>query len=185
MAKQERNVVTYGLSGKIGDLLVFRQKSGKTIVAKAPVRPGKASEKQTAHRQRFQQAVIYAKAAVASPLAGELYQTAAKKGKQPFNVAVADFFNAPDVHHIDFREYRGAVGDKTYITVSDDFAVRTVEVAISNSDGSPVESGAAVQHDGRLWIYTATQDNAHTEGDKIVITVSDLPGNVTAEEQAL
>ncbi|MDR1527008.1 MAG: hypothetical protein LBS46_04965 [Dysgonamonadaceae bacterium] len=71
MAKQERNVVTNGLSGKIGGLLVFRQKYGKTIVAKAPVRSGKASKKQTAHRQRFQQAVIYAKATVASPLAGD------------------------------------------------------------------------------------------------------------------
>jgi hypothetical protein len=36
MAKQERNVVTYGLSGKIGDLLVFRQRDGKTIVSKVP-----------------------------------------------------------------------------------------------------------------------------------------------------
>jgi hypothetical protein len=32
MAKQTGNVVTHGLSGKIGDLLVFRRKDGKTIL---------------------------------------------------------------------------------------------------------------------------------------------------------
>jgi hypothetical protein len=36
MAKQKGNVVTYGLSGKIGDLLVFRQKDDQTIVSKIP-----------------------------------------------------------------------------------------------------------------------------------------------------
>ena len=37
MAKQTNNVVTHGLSGKVGDLLVFRQRAGKTVVGKAPV----------------------------------------------------------------------------------------------------------------------------------------------------
>jgi hypothetical protein len=31
MAKQRGNVVTHGLSGKIGGLLVFRQRAGQTI----------------------------------------------------------------------------------------------------------------------------------------------------------
>ena len=36
MAKQGYNVVTHGTSGKIGDLLVFRQRDGKTIISKIP-----------------------------------------------------------------------------------------------------------------------------------------------------
>ena len=35
MAKQSNNVVTHGMSGKIGDLLVFRQVGGKTVIANA------------------------------------------------------------------------------------------------------------------------------------------------------
>ena len=35
MAKQTNNVITHGLSGKVGDLLVFRQRAGKTVIAKA------------------------------------------------------------------------------------------------------------------------------------------------------
>ena len=36
MAKSRNNVVTHGLSGLIGDLLVFRQRANETIVANRP-----------------------------------------------------------------------------------------------------------------------------------------------------
>lgn len=36
MAESKNNIVTHGLSGKVGDLLVFSQRNGKTIVSKAP-----------------------------------------------------------------------------------------------------------------------------------------------------
>jgi hypothetical protein len=185
MAKSNNNVVTYGLSGKIGDLLVFRQVDGKTIVSKMPEKPKTVSEKQKAQRKRFQQAVIYAQAAIADPETKALYQVAAKKGKKPVNVAVADFFNAPDIEQIDLSGYAGNVGDRIRIIASDDFAVKSVHVRITNADGSLVEEGNAVQSAGNLWTYTATQNNDHLEGDKIVVSASDLPGNVTHEEHTL
>ena len=86
MAKQKNNVVTYGLSGKIGDLLVFRQVAGKTVVAKMPQQSGKVSDKQKEHRKRFQQAVIYAKTAMSSPETGEQYRAGAKKGQVPISI---------------------------------------------------------------------------------------------------
>jgi hypothetical protein len=64
MAKSKNNVLTYGLSGKIGDLLVFRQRDGITIVSKMPEQQKTVSAKQKANRERFQQAAIYAKIAV-------------------------------------------------------------------------------------------------------------------------
>jgi hypothetical protein len=64
MAKSQKNVVTYGLSGKIGDLLVFRQVDGKTIVSKIPKQSKTVLEKQQKQRNRFQQATIYAKSAL-------------------------------------------------------------------------------------------------------------------------
>ena len=36
MAKQKNNVVTHGLSGNVGDLLIFRQTSTGTVVADMP-----------------------------------------------------------------------------------------------------------------------------------------------------
>jgi hypothetical protein len=40
MARSSHNVVVHNLSGKVGDLLVFRQRHGKTFVRKYPVPPG-------------------------------------------------------------------------------------------------------------------------------------------------
>ncbi len=187
MATQKNNVVTYGLSGKVGDLLVFRQRMGQTIVSKVPERAKTESQKQAAQRQRFQQAIVYAKAAVALPEIGEQYREAAKKrrGQTAINVAVADFFGAPNLENLDLTKYTGKAGDTIEVLVSDDFAVKSVQIQIVNADGTMVEDGAAVHSGGSLWVYTATQDNENLDGDKIMVSISDLPGNVTAEEQIL
>jgi hypothetical protein len=36
MAKSKNNVITFGLSGKTGDLIIFRRRDGQTIVTKVP-----------------------------------------------------------------------------------------------------------------------------------------------------
>jgi hypothetical protein len=51
MAKQRGNVVTHGLNGKVGGLLVFRQKDGETIVSKIPEPSKKVSEGQKKQRE--------------------------------------------------------------------------------------------------------------------------------------
>jgi hypothetical protein len=186
MAKSKNNLVTHGLSGKIGDMLVFRQIRGETIVSAASEQTSKtASEKQLAHRYRFNKAVIYAKSAKLVPDVQEIYEAAAaKKGKAPFTVAVADFFNAPEIRHIDLSDYTGNTGDVIRIEVTDDVMVKSVQVSIVNADGSIVEEGDAVAANslGYVWIYTATQVNDNLDGDKITVSVTDLPENVTTEE---
>jgi hypothetical protein len=187
MAKQSNNVVTYGLRGKIGNLLIFRQVDGQTIVSQVSSKaPATESEKQALHRKRFQRAVLYAQVTLASTESGELYKTAAaKKKRKAFNIAVADFFEAPDIESIDLSEYEGNAGDRIRIIARDNFAVKSVKVRIINSDGSTVEEGEAVQNVSALWIYTAMQNNESLDGDKIIVTASDLPGNVTEEEQII
>ena len=184
MAKSRNNVVTYGLSGKVGDLLIFRQVDGQTVVSKIPQQSGKVSAKQKEQRKRFQQAVIYGKAAVDSPETGELYKAAAKKGKKPMNVAIADFLNAPDIEHVDLSGYTGSVGDRIIVSASDDFMVKSVKVKIINNNGV-LEEGEATPSDGLHWIYTTAQENSNMEQTKILISASDLPGNVTEEELSL
>jgi hypothetical protein len=187
MAKQKGNVVTHGLRGKVGGLLVFRQVDGETIVSKIPESSKNVTEGQKKHQKRFQQATIYGKSAVSDPQLKELYDAAAKKkkGLTAYNVAVADFLNAPDIENVDLSAYTGAAGDEIKIIASDDFAVKAVQVSISNVDGTLIEKGYASQSLGNLWIYHATQDNNNTDGDKIVITASDIPGNITTEEMSL
>ena len=187
MAESKNNVLTYGLSGKVGDLLVFSQRSGKTIVSKAPLRPTAVSDKQREQRQRFQQATIYARGALADTAVKEQYEAAAKKKKSmnAYNVAVADFFNAPNIATVDLSSYTGAAGDEIRIVVTDDFAVEAVHVKIDNADGSPVEEGLAQNTSGHVWVYAATQNNDSLEGDRIVITAFDRPGNTDTENRSL
>jgi hypothetical protein len=61
MAKQKGNVVTHGLRGKVGDLLIFRQVDGETIVSKIPESSKTVSEGQKRQRKNFQKAIFYAK----------------------------------------------------------------------------------------------------------------------------
>ncbi|MDR2886846.1 MAG: hypothetical protein LBV26_02415 [Bacteroidales bacterium] len=131
MAKSENNVITRGLSGKVGDLLVFSQRGGKTVVSGVPRKSDKVSDSQKEQRRKFQHAVLYAKGAQQQP---EYIEASARKGKTPYIVAVADFLNAPGIESIDLSGYSGKAGDIIRITVTDDFTVKEVGVRITNAD---------------------------------------------------
>lgn len=187
MAKVGDNIVTTGFSGKLGNLIVFRNRAGKTYVAKAPKKKqSEWSEAQEQHRLRFQEAVLYAKSAIANPATKEAYQAAAEEGESAYNVAVADFLNAPYINEIDVSKYTGQPSSYIQVRAVDDFKVKEVTVTIQNSDGTAVESGVAVQQEGGIWWrYTATTSNASLAGDKIIVRVSDIPGNLTKEEKVI
>jgi hypothetical protein len=185
MAESKNNVITRGLSGKIGDMIVFSNRHGKTIVSNKPKeRSGVQSEVQKAHKAKFQQAVIYAKAAIKDPATMQGYKDKAKDGVMPYNVAVADFFHAPDFQSVELNAYTGKIGDTIKVRVSDGFKVKEVSVTILNADGTEVEKGNAVQiAETDDWIFTAKKANASLDGDKIVIRASDVPGNISEKEE--
>ncbi|MHB2149558.1 hypothetical protein ACX8XP_10910 [Calditrichota bacterium LG25] len=187
MAKAGKNLILYGVSGKIGDQIVIRQRGGEVILSQAPgKRTGEPSEAQKAQQLKFQQAIIYGKQAIADPDTKAEYEAKAEGLKTGYNVAVADFLHAPQIDEIDVTNYKGNAGDTIRIRAVDDFKVVQVHVEIYNSDGSLVEEGDAVLQDNGLdWIYTCTADNTDTAGDKIVIKVSDKPGNITTGEEVI
>jgi hypothetical protein len=187
MAKQKGNVVTHGLSGKIGDLLIYRQTAGGTVVAKTPVASNKPpTEAQRLQRRKFQRAVLYSNAVAADPEQSEAYAAKAKKGQRLRNVAVADFLHAPDIDVIDLSAYRGEPGDVIRIEVTDDFAVKEVKIVITNPDGTLVEEGLAQPEAvGYEWTYTATARNESLEGDRIEVFASDTPGNISQKTEEI
>lgn len=137
-------------------------------------------------RSRFQEAVIYGKSVLADPTTKALYEEKTAPGKSAYNVAVADYFNAPNIKEVDLSNYTGEEGSTIRIKATDDFEVADVQVKIANADGTLVEVGNAVlQSDGLFWLYTATKLNESLQGDKITVTVSDIPGNNTIEEKTL
>ncbi|HBL77673.1 MAG: hypothetical protein A2W90_02810 [Bacteroidetes bacterium GWF2_42_66] len=180
MAQSKKNIDTEGLSGRVGNIIFRRRKSDdKIFVARRPV----ASEEEPTEAQinvqrKFQRGIIYGKSAIADPATKALYAVKATDGRSAFNVAVADYFNAPRIELINMDGYTGAVGSTIIITVTDDFAVSSVHVKIENMDGSLVEEGEAAPGSSDIeWIYTATVMNESLAGDKITVTAYDMPGN--------
>jgi len=187
MAESKNNIITHGLSGKVGDLIVFSQRNGKTIVSRAPKeKVGDYTANQKAHQLKFQKATLYAKSVMQDPDQNQMYSAAAdaSKGISTYNVAVADLLKAPDIETIDLSAYTGKKGDVIKIIVLDDFAVKAVTVKIENADGSLVEEGSAVDS-GFEWIYNATENNKDLAGDKITIKATDNPANLTEKTQTL
>ena len=175
-----------GASGKVGDMLVFKQWFGKTVIGKTPRKSGSNTTAQHAIRARFQEAVIYAKGVLANAATKQSYMKKALPGQTAYNLALADFFTPPTIGKVDTSAYTGPVGGIIRIQASDDFLVKSVAVKITKADGTLIEQGAAVADaDGVHWNYTTTVANAALSGTKIAVTAMDLPANVTENDTVL
>ena len=184
--KQKRiNYVTDGLSGSIGKL-VFSERNGFTIVGRRPIRTAPFSAAQEAIKANFKLAVKYAKAILQDAGIKAAYKAKAKGLQSAYNLALADFFNAPVIHEVDVSRLTNIPGSPIIAIVSDDFEVKAVMVRIEKSDGSLIEEGNAfLQDDGLHWTYNLTTANANNAGNKVVVTATDLPGHSITEIKTL
>lgn len=188
MAIVKKNLVTSGLSGKLGKNLVFRQRGEQTILSTSPQRIGISTQSQIEHQENFKRAVQYAKVQMKNPELKEEYRKAAKKRGvlSAYNLAIADYFHAPEIGDLNVSNYHGEIGDKIEIIAFDNFKVKQVEVEIYQADGSLVEKGLASKVDSDSeWTYITTVANTEYSGDKIIIKVFDYPGNETNLEVVL
>lgn len=184
--RQSRNSIMRGARGALGEELVFRQRGGKTVISIPAVRRiDRRTDEQLMFRERFRQAVMYARNVVADPAQKALYQTIAKPGVPAYNMAFRDRFKAPVITEIDIGNYSGSPGDLIRIAAADDFRVERVLVSILSATGTVVEEGPAVAGPEGTWFYTAIITNTTPAGGKVIVQVSDLPGNITAGEASL
>jgi hypothetical protein len=180
MAKIRKNIVIQGLSGSLGDQLVIRHdKAGRTIIAVAPTydEDRTFTEAQTAQHERFREAAAYAKDAKET----EEYVAKAEGTPQTsYNVAMADWFHAPEVEEIDASAWSGEANEVIRIRATDNVKVTQVTVLLTDGDGTVLEQGNAVESDGSWWTYTT---QASTPGaSRIVASARDLPGNIAQLE---
>lgn len=181
MAKVLDNLVTEGLSGKLGKRLVFRKgKGGKTLLSTRPVFSAdrEFNPSQLAQQEAFKQAIIYAKVARTQPL-----YIALAKGtpKTAYNIAVEDWFEEPQVLNIDISSWTGQIGQEIRVKAQDNIKVARVHVMIreDNTSTTPLEEGDAVPSDtdGLLWTYTSQTLVTQTPRTRLDVSAYDLPGN--------
>ncbi len=178
MAKVRNNIIIQGLSGSLGDQLVIKQdKAGRTIVAVPPsTDPNRVFTEAELERQgKFRDASVYAKGAKSESV---YVEKAEGTPMNPYNVAIADWFHAPEVTEIDTEAWSGQAGQVIRIQAVDNVQVTQVNVVITDAENAVVEQGAAVRAEGAWWAYTTT---ATVAGEvKIVVTARDLPGNIAS-----
>ena len=94
MAKITLNPTVHTASGKLGNLVFRRSHTGEmTIIKLADMSKVKWSKAQKEQRNRFREAVAYAKAALADPAVRAIYEKEAKKAKKrAYDLATSDYF---------------------------------------------------------------------------------------------
>ncbi|MCF6404355.1 hypothetical protein L3C95_15770 [Chitinophaga filiformis] len=189
MARAKNNLLLAQVSGTIGRQLTVTQRAGQAILGKARAKKGKRykfSPKQLDVQSRFTSATDYAAAVKDDPDMVAAYKAVAKPGQNAHNLAIKDYYNAPEIHELKANEYTGKAGQKISIRATDDFRVYQVVVSIYTADGTLIEEGNALQgRNGIEWIYTARNDNPEYIGGKVRAMAEDLPGNQTFEERVL
>ncbi|SKB86478.1 hypothetical protein [Daejeonella lutea] len=183
----KNNDLIKGSSGRFGDQLVYRQRNGKTIIARRPVkRNTPPSVIQQELREQFSEAVLYAKAVIANEAKKAIYQGKATPYYSAYLLALTDFRKAPEIRKYDTSAYSGQIGDEISVRAIDNFKVERVMLLIKDSLGETIEEGAAVlSENGVDWIYTATVVNPTLPGTTLFISAADIPGNITTEEVTL
>lgn len=139
------------------------------------------SPAQLANQDRFRKGVKYGKAANKDPERHEFYRKRKKIHQSAYNAAVSDYLLKPKVESVDVGGYAGIPGNMIGIRAWDKYKVEMVIVMIINTLGQVIEKGPAVARPfsgGREWDYKATVENIDYKESKVVVRVTDLPGNV-------
>jgi hypothetical protein len=177
MGKIKDNVITRGFSGKFGNDLVFRQVDNQTIFAKRTLVASAPTEKQSAVRDKFTEATLFASAAIDNPQAGKEYKLMAElQGlKSAYVAAVTDYLTLPEIGSVFTAAYKGNIGDQFNIKPVVPYKVTEIEASIVLADGSVLEAGKALAN-GSKFRYTATVANAQAKGSKLVLVARDRQG---------
>jgi hypothetical protein len=186
MAIANDNILTRYQRGRIGNI-IFRRWGENTVASVVPdYSKIKWSAAQKDNRNRFREAMVYTRKALSDPKVYEYYKKKRKGMQTVWNVAVADYMKRPQITEIDVSRYRGLRGNIIRVRAKDNYFVAGVVVRIVDAQGVEVESGMAVSIPGRgEWIYKALEENYGWKGGRVVVRITDLPGNVVRAEVSL
>ena len=185
MSKVKDNIVTRGLSGKLGKQVVFRHWSGATFLAKVPVtnRSLINSEAYEKNKLRFKDATVYAKRVMNDAALKQAYKNKSKARQTAYARAVQDFFSAPVIHEIDLSNYTGEVNSFVRIFATDDFRVKQVLVRVEDEQSQTVETGFAEREENAdWWKFIVNKAHVLPSGGKVIASALDMPGNEATAE---
>ncbi|MGA3014547.1 MAG: hypothetical protein ABSD71_11010 [Bacteroidales bacterium] len=183
MAVSYNNVITRTYSGRVGDI-VLRNYNGKSVMAKRPdCSKVIKSALQWENMNKFAKAVKYGLFVMANHVLCEYYRMK-RPDLSPYHAAISDYLSRPVIERVDVREYKGHPGNVVTVSAWDKWNIEGVGVVIFNAIGDIIEFGAAVPKEfsgNTEWEYMATIENADYKSSRILVKVTDKPGNVIHE----
>jgi hypothetical protein len=97
--------------------------------------------------------------------------------KSPYNIAVADWFNRPQILEINLSGWSNGDGGTIRVRAQDDVRVERVKVTISDETGTFLEEGETGEVGALWWEYSTAQ--AAASNMRMTVAARDLPGHVT------
>jgi|SRR6185295_5641207 len=179
MSDVELNETINGYRGSIGKL-VFKKYKGRTIVGRKVKSSKPPTEGQLAQRAEFKEASAFARTVKANPTLLAFYEPIARQRQVTVRVvAMGDYLKKPTIKPLDLSNYKGQIGDVIEIRAADNLGLADLNVEIVAQDGTPIESGEAVEEGDRSgkWLYTATAQVALGSDVFIEVKGADHAGN--------
>lgn len=179
MSDVELNETINGYRGAIGKL-IFKKYRGRIIICRKGVITKPPTEAQLASRADFKEASEFAKSVKANPALLAFYEPIARQRELTVRVvAMGDYLKKPAIRPLDLSTYKGQIGDVIEIRATDDLGLAELNVSIVAQDGTPIESGRAVEEGERSgkWLYTATKPVAIGSDVFIEVKSCDHAGN--------
>ncbi len=187
MAIVDKNIIIKGLKGKLGNMLVFRQRNGKTIVSTVPQKTDKPpTPAQLTRREKFRKAVVYAQGVLQNPTLHAWYAANLFHHQSVYHAALSDFMHPPQILAIDTQSYHGKQGDHVFITIPEESRATGVTLTFCHADGTLAEEGTArpgIQKN--QWVYTAQHTQPSWHSFTLLVRSADKPGNTSELTTAL
>ena|SRR5689334_8850729 len=186
MALLAANSVLQGLTGMIGNQLVFRKHGDKTVVSKKPYRcRRRTSELQQLYLNKFKEASKYARTLLRDPDKYEYYTKLAKKHKKrcAYNLIISDYML---FIHIEEKETPKR-GDRKRVvltvTKKNNCKVNDVNVQLLSPSGETVAIGQANRISSSDWVFKLAAPPE--KGSSIIVTALDAFGMPTIKQLQL
>jgi hypothetical protein len=187
MAIVDNNIIIEGIKGKLGKMLVFRQRNGKTIVSAMPQKTNSPpSPAQKTRRTKFKQAVQYAQSVMQNPETSAWYTARLGAHQSVYHAALSDYLHAPQIVNIDVASYQGKAGDQILIELAPKSRATTVTLSLYHPEGQLAEEAPALPcTEDTTWIYTARQSISNWQALRVVVRATNRPGNPSELESWL